>query len=118
MELENGQKYEGDILVGADGIWSKVLLNIFNSELFLLQIISPNRNMGILRIMSIVECIGGIYEVAYSRMLRITFRRSCSHYVWCVRVHAYMCICVLASFFHLEVLNSFCHSVCEHPIWP
>jgi hypothetical protein len=25
VELENGQKYEGDLLVGADGIWSKVL---------------------------------------------------------------------------------------------
>jgi zeaxanthin epoxidase len=24
--LENGQQYEGDLLVGADGIWSKVLL--------------------------------------------------------------------------------------------
>ena len=26
MVLENGQQYEGDLLVGADGIWSKVLL--------------------------------------------------------------------------------------------
>lgn len=24
MILENGQRYEGDLLVGADGIWSKV----------------------------------------------------------------------------------------------
>ena len=24
VELENGQKYEGDVLIGADGIWSKV----------------------------------------------------------------------------------------------
>lgn len=24
MTLENGQRYEGDLLVGADGIWSKV----------------------------------------------------------------------------------------------
>lgn len=26
MILENGQRYEGDMLVGADGIWSKVVL--------------------------------------------------------------------------------------------
>lgn len=24
MTLENGQQHEGDLLVGADGIWSKV----------------------------------------------------------------------------------------------
>lgn len=24
--LENGQRFEGDLLVGADGIWSKVSL--------------------------------------------------------------------------------------------
>lgn len=24
MILENGQRYDGDLLVGADGIWSKV----------------------------------------------------------------------------------------------
>lgn len=24
MVLENGERYEGDLLVGADGIWSKV----------------------------------------------------------------------------------------------
>jgi 2-polyprenyl-6-methoxyphenol hydroxylase-like FAD-dependent oxidoreductase len=30
MVLENGQKYDGDILVGADGIWSKVLLVFFS----------------------------------------------------------------------------------------
>ena len=28
VELENGEKYDGDLLVGADGIWSKVLFNI------------------------------------------------------------------------------------------
>lgn len=27
MVLENGQRYEGDLLVGADGIWSKVGFN-------------------------------------------------------------------------------------------
>ncbi len=26
MILENGKQYEGDILVGADGIWSKVIV--------------------------------------------------------------------------------------------
>lgn len=35
MVLENGKQYEGDILIGADGIWSEVkytipfLLNLF-----------------------------------------------------------------------------------------
>nr|KYP43883.1 hypothetical protein KK1_034663 [Cajanus cajan] len=29
VELENGQKFEGDMLVGADGIWSKVRKQLF-----------------------------------------------------------------------------------------
>ncbi|XP_061342071.1 zeaxanthin epoxidase, chloroplastic-like isoform X2 [Gastrolobium bilobum] len=29
VELENGQKYDGDLLVGADGIWSKVRKKLF-----------------------------------------------------------------------------------------
>nr|UBR90289.1 zeaxanthin epoxidase [Osmanthus fragrans] len=29
VRLENGQRYEGDVLVGADGIWSKVRKNLF-----------------------------------------------------------------------------------------
>ncbi|KAI9089309.1 hypothetical protein K1719_029588 [Acacia pycnantha] len=29
VELENGEKYDGDLLVGADGIWSKVRKNLF-----------------------------------------------------------------------------------------
>lgn len=33
MRLENGQCYVGDLLVGADGIWSKVLYTC-NSILF------------------------------------------------------------------------------------
>ncbi|WJX55368.1 zeaxanthin epoxidase [Trifolium repens] len=30
--LENGQKYDGDILVGADGIWSKVRTKLFGAS--------------------------------------------------------------------------------------
>ncbi|KAF7828728.1 zeaxanthin epoxidase, chloroplastic-like [Senna tora] len=29
VELENGQKYDGDLLIGADGIWSKVRTKLF-----------------------------------------------------------------------------------------
>uniref|UniRef100_A0A7N0TNG8 Zeaxanthin epoxidase, chloroplastic n=1 Tax=Kalanchoe fedtschenkoi TaxID=63787 RepID=A0A7N0TNG8_KALFE len=29
VELENGERFEGDLLVGADGIWSKVRKNLF-----------------------------------------------------------------------------------------
>jgi len=34
VELENVQKYDGDLLVGADGIWSKVLLNSLGFQAF------------------------------------------------------------------------------------
>ncbi|MED6196828.1 hypothetical protein PIB30_051027 [Stylosanthes scabra] len=32
VELENGEKYEGDVLVGADGIWSKVRKKLFGEK--------------------------------------------------------------------------------------
>ncbi|KOM45024.1 hypothetical protein LR48_Vigan06g033000 [Vigna angularis] len=32
VELENGQKYDGDLLVGADGIWSKVRNKLFGER--------------------------------------------------------------------------------------
>ena len=32
MILENGQRYVGDLLVGADGIWSKVNLVLHTSK--------------------------------------------------------------------------------------
>ncbi|XP_057449521.1 zeaxanthin epoxidase, chloroplastic-like [Lotus japonicus] len=32
VELENGQKYDGDLLVGADGIWSKVRKKLFGES--------------------------------------------------------------------------------------
>lgn len=32
VELENGQKYEGDVLIGADGIWSKVRKQLFGHK--------------------------------------------------------------------------------------
>lgn len=49
--LENGQHYDGDILVGADGIWSEVKYTIlffvlFRFKCILVHIFSPIHNFG------------------------------------------------------------------------
>lgn len=51
MVLENGQHYDGDILVGADGIWSEVKYTIlffvlFRFKCILVHIFSPIHNFG------------------------------------------------------------------------
>lgn len=65
MELENGQKYDGDLLVGADGIWSKVILNSLGFQAFCLANYLSLEEMNIY----LTECIRVIYKVSYGRII-------------------------------------------------